>query len=173
MRLSLTHKILLAMAAGIVVGALFSTFDAALAPLRAIVVDGVLNVVGRIFLALLQVIVAPLVLVSLVTGVTSLGDLRALGRVGGKTLALYLLTSAVAIALGLTIAVAISPGQGFVLSGDVDFQPRPAPPLVDVLVGMFPTNPVRALADGQMLQIIVFALLLGFAMTLSGEAGKR
>lgn len=173
MRLTLTQRILIAMAAGIAVGVLFSTFATALAPVKPWFVDGVLNVVGRIFLALLQVIVVPLVLFSLVTGMTSLGDLRSLGRLGGKTMALYVLTTPVAIGIGLGVAGLIGPGAGFQLLGDASFEVREAPPLTDVLVNMFPTNPVRALADGQMLQIIVFALLFGFAVNLAGDAGRR
>jgi Na+/H+-dicarboxylate symporter len=172
-QLTLTHRILIAMAAGIVMGVLFSTFSTVLAPVKPFLVDGLLNVIGRIFLALLQVIVVPLVLCSLVAGMMSLGDLRSLGRLGGKTLGLYMLTTMIAATLGLTVAMLIGPGEGFQLTTDVRFELRETPPIKDVLVGMFPTNPVRALADGQMLQIIVFALLLGIAINLAGDAGRR
>jgi Na+/H+-dicarboxylate symporter len=170
--MSFTGKILLAMAAGILVGAAFSVF-AVLEPLAGVLVDGIFYAVGQIFITLLQMMVVPLVLVSLVCGVTALGDVRALGRLGAKTLALYLLTTCVAVAIALLLASLFAPGEGFELAGDVAFEPRPAPSLIDVLINIFPANPVRALADGQMLQIIVFALLLGFAMTLAGEAGRR
>src|SRR5690606_31675239 len=123
--------------------------------------------------ALLQMMVVPLVLCSLVTGVTSLGDVRALGRLGLRTLALYLATTALALLLVLSIAVAVSPGDGYVLVGDVTYEAREAPGLVEVLIGMVPVNPVRALVDGEMLQIIVFALLLGIAISVSGESGRR
>jgi Na+/H+-dicarboxylate symporter len=73
----------------------------------------------------------------------------------------------------LGVASVLAPGDGFQLAGEVAYEARPAPSLGDVLVGMFPTNPVRALAEGQMLQIIVFALFLGFALSVAGEAGKR
>ena len=171
--MSFTRKILIAMAAGIGVGVMFNTFADPLAPVSALVVDGILFAIGQIFIALLQMMVVPLVLVSLVCGVTSLGDMRALGRVGLKTLGLYLFTTAIAIVLALSVASLISPGEGFQLAGEVAYESRAAPPLTQVLINMFPANPIRAMADGQMLQIIVFALLLGFAMTLSGEAGRR
>jgi len=173
MQLTLTQRILIAMAAGIVTGVLFSTFNTELAPVKPFLVDGVLNVIGRIFLALLQVIVVPLVLCSLVAGMMSLGDLRSLGRLGGKTLGIYLLTTLIAATLGLGVALLVGPGEGFLLGTDARFELRETPPLKDVMVGMFPTNPVRALAEGQMLQIIVFALLLGIAINLAGAAGKR
>jgi Na+/H+-dicarboxylate symporter len=138
-----------------------------------VLVDGVFYAVGQIFINLLQMMVVPLVLVSLVCGVTALGDVRALGRLGLKTLGLYLLTTCVAIVIALTLATLMAPGSGFDLAGEIAYESRPPPPLVDVFIGMFPANPIRALADGQMLQIIVFALFLGFSLTFAGEAGQR
>jgi Na+/H+-dicarboxylate symporter len=171
--MTFTSKILIAMGAGIVVGAVFSIFSAPLAPVSGFVVEGLFNVIGQIFILLLQMMVVPLVLVSLVCGVTALGDVRALGRLGAKTLGLYLATTAVAIVLALTVARAINPGEGYELAGEVAFQAQAAPPLSDVFINMFPRNPIQAMAEGQMLQIIVFALLLGFSMTVAGEAGRR
>ena len=171
--MSFTHKILIAMAAGIVVGWLLGELGGGTRLVDDFLVGGVFAVVGRVFIALLQMMVAPLVLFSLVTGVTSLGDIRALGRLGIKTLALYLATTAIALVVVLSIAVIVSPGDGFDLAAGATYEAREPPGVVDVLVGMVPTNPVRALADGEMLQIIVFALLLGFAISVSGEAGRR
>src|SRR5690606_2390115 len=82
-------------------------------------------------------------------------------------------TTAIALVVVLSIAVIVSPGDGFDLAAGATYEAREPPGVVDVLVGMVPTNPVRALADGEMLQIIVFALLLGFAISVSGEAGRR
>jgi Na+/H+-dicarboxylate symporter len=171
--MSFTQKILLAMVAGIVLGSLLSAFGSGAPFVQNVLVDGVFYVVGQIFFRLLQVMVVPLVLVSLVVGVTSLGDVRALGRVGAKTLALYLATTAMALVLALTLAFVISPGQGFELAGAANFESTAPPAVSDVLINMFPRNPIRALADGEMLQIIVFALLLGFSISLSGEPGRR
>jgi Na+/H+-dicarboxylate symporter len=170
---SFTQKILLGMAAGILVGAALASFGAEVPALNRFLVDGVFHVLGAIFVAVLQMMVVPLVLVSLVCGVTALGDLSALGRLGAKTLALYLATTAVAIVLALALAHAIAPGEGFELAGNVTYHASEAPPLSDVLINMVPINPVRALAEGQMLQIIVFALLFGFAVTLAGERGRH
>src|SRR5690606_6151791 len=171
--MSFTQKILIAMAAGIVVGWLLGELGGGTWLVDDLLVGGVFAVIGRVFVALLQMMVAPLVLFSLVTGVTSLGDIRALGRLGIKTLALYLGTTAAALVLVLSIAVAVSPGEGFELLDGATYEAREAPSVVDVLVGIVPTNPVRALADGEMLQIIVFAMLFGFALSVSGETGRR
>ena len=161
------------MAAGIALGILLNLLGDAVAPFTGVLVNGVLRVIGRIFIALLQMMVVPLVLVSLVCGVTSTAGVRALGRIGGKTLGLYVATTCIAVTIALTLASLVSPGAGFELSGDVTFEPRTAPSLADVIIGMVPTNPVQALAEAQMLQIIVFALLLGFAISGAGEAGRR
>ena len=161
------------MGAGVLAGALLGAYGEGVPFVDDVLVGGLFYAVGQIFIALLQMMVVPLVLVSLVCGVTSLGDIRALGRLGVKTLALYLLTTAIAVTLALTLAIAVSPGEGFELAGDVVYESTAPPSLVDVLVNMFPTNPIRALADGQMLQIIVFALLLGFTISASGEPGRR
>ncbi len=171
--MTFTQKILVAMAAGIIVGIGFSFVGDALQPVTGFLVDGVFDVIGKIFVRLLQMMVVPLVLVSLVCGVTAVGNVRTMGRVGAKTLGLYLLTTAIAVVIALTVATLLGPGRGFQLAGEVTYEPQQAPALGDVLVGMFPTNPVRALAEGQMLQIIVFALFLGFAISVAGEAGKR
>lgn len=160
------------MVGGIVVGLLLRALSA-VPGVEVMVVDGALHVVGRIFVALLQMMVVPLVLVSLVSGVASLGDPASLGRLGAKTLGLYLATTVAALVLALSLATAVSPGEGQQILDDVEFRSGEAPPLTDVLIGMVPTNPVAALADAQMLQIIVFALILGFAITVSGEAGRR
>jgi Na+/H+-dicarboxylate symporter len=84
-----------------------------------------------------------------------------------------LASTAIAIVLALTLARIVNPGLGFELAGEVAFEAQTPPPLRDVFIGMFPSNPIQALAEGQMLQIIVFALLLGFSMTVAGEAGRR
>ena len=161
------------MAAGVALGTALNLAGDSLAPFNAVLVDGVLRAVGRIFIALLQMMVVPLVLVSLVCGVTATAGVRALGRLGGKTLGLYLMTTCIAVTIALTLGTLVSPGAGFELAGDVTFEPRAAPSLADVIIGMVPTNPVQALAEAQMLQIIVFALLLGFAISGAGEAGRR
>jgi Na+/H+-dicarboxylate symporter len=175
--MSFTTKIIVSMIAGIVVGSLISYLDPRVGPGLAAVFDflmaGVLDAVGRIFIVLLKMMVVPLVLVSLVCGVTALGDFRTLGRVGLKTISLYLLTTAVALVIALTVASIVSPGVGAELGTSVNVSASDAPPLRDVFINMFPDNPIHALAEGQMLQIIVFALFFGFALTQAGKAGAR
>jgi Na+/H+-dicarboxylate symporter len=177
--MTLTNRILLAMVAGILVGSLLNfvlnagSMAGLTAALDTYLIEGLFDVVGRIFIASLKLLVVPLVLVSLICGSSSLGDSARMGPIAVKTLALYLLTTAIAISLALLFAVMISPGSGVALAGDVQFEAATPPPLTDVLVDIFPSNPVQAMAEGKMLQIIVFALLFGYAISHAGEPGRR
>lgn len=136
-------------------------------------VDGLFHLMGQAFLSLLQVLVVPLVLVSLICGTAALEDIRKLGRIGLRTVGLYLATTAVAITLALGCAVIVGPGKGFGLSTEASFSTAEAPSLVEVVLDIFPRNVLSAMAEGNMLQIIVFAILFGVALTLSGKAGQR
>lgn len=173
-KLSLTQRILIAMLSGALLGIVLNLLSGEQGVLREYLVEGLLYVVGALFVAALKMLVVPLVLVSLVCGVTSLGNLSALGRMSLKALALYLFTTAVAVTLALSLASAIGPGQGFDIGGaEVQFQGKEAPALSQVFIDLVPTNPVAALSNGNMLQIIVFALLFGIAVTLAGERGRH
>lgn len=142
-------------------------------PIKAFFVDGIFHVGGQIFIASLKMLVVPLVFVSLVCGTCSLSDPKKLGRLGGKSILLYLVTTAIAITVAITLALLVNPGEGINLPSDATYSAKEAPTLAQVIIGMFPTNPIDAMANGNMLQVIVFALLFGVAMALSGKAGKR
>ncbi|MEX0331812.1 MAG: dicarboxylate/amino acid:cation symporter [Puniceicoccaceae bacterium] len=174
----LTIQILGGMAIGMVVG-LVTSFVLKHVPdtpaqfIQDFAVEGFLQLIGKAFLALLQVIVVPLVFVSLVCGTAALNDIRKLGRIGARTVLLYLATTAIAITIALTASVLVGPGKGFGLNTEANFQSVAPPSLVEVLINIFPKNVVHAMAQGNMLQIIVFAILFGLAITLSGKAGQR
>ncbi|SEH04448.1 dicarboxylate/amino acid:cation symporter [Candidatus Venteria ishoeyi] len=173
-KLTLTMQIVLAMLLGGLLGLAVNLWFSEVAWVQNFIVNGIFAVIGSIFVNALKMMVVPLVLVSLITGVTSLGDVRALGRIGGKALLLYLITTAIAITLALFLAVTIDPGSGFEMAKEkLVFEAKPPPDLAAVLVAMVPQNPVQAMNEGSMLQIIVFALLFGIAITLSGEKGQH
>lgn len=118
-------------------------------------------------------LIVPLVFSSLVVGAASIGDPRDLGRIGVKTLVLYLATTAVAIVIGLVLGNFLQPGVGLALSeGAAAFKAPEAPSIKKVILDLFPSNPIKAAADGVMLQIIIFALFLGVSAVLAGEKGK-
>jgi Na+/H+-dicarboxylate symporter len=169
----LTRRIIIGMILGILSGGLLNYLQLEGWP-KAFLVDGVIEVGGRIFLSSLKLLVVPMVFVSLVAGSGSLDDIKKLGRMGTRTFLLYLFTTALAIGLALLIAVIFNPGKGFVaLDTPVYAASQEMPSLIDVLSNIFPSNPFQAMVQGEMLQIIVFALLFGIGLTLAGEAGKR
>ncbi len=169
----LTRQIVIAMVAGIVLGVALNLMDTA-GWVQLFVIDGLLHVVGSVFVSALKMMVVPLVFVSLVAGVTALSDLSALGRIGVKALVLYLATTAIAVTIALSLAGIVGPGEGFDAGEtQASFSGKDAPPLTQVLIDLVPTNPVAAMAEGNMLQIIVFALLFGIAITMSGARGTH
>ncbi|RUO21284.1 dicarboxylate/amino acid:cation symporter [Aliidiomarina iranensis] len=175
-KIGLTGKIVIGMFAGILFGLLLNTLISGAADswLKLVVVDGVLRLVGEFFITSLMMLVVPLVFVSLVVGTCSMSDPSKLGRIGGKALLLYLITTGIAVSIALTVASIVKPGSGGSMAEqDVTFEAQEAPSFVDVLIDMVPRNPINALAEGNMLQIIVFALLFGIAMALVGKPGDR
>lgn len=172
-KMSLTAKVLLGMCLGVVTGFIFRTLLSDVTFIQEYIVQGALNVGGEIFIASLKMLVVPLIFVSLVCGTSSLKDLATLGRLGGKTLAFYLVTTAIAITLALVMGSIFQPGAGVDLTSATTFSAEAAPTLSQVIVGMFPTNPINSMAEGNTLQIIVFAVLFGIAISLAGKPGER
>jgi Na+/H+-dicarboxylate symporter len=171
---SLTGRILIGMSAGVLLGILIQMSGLPEDSwFYLYVIDGIIDIGGQVFIATLMLMVVPLVLVSLICGASSLGDGASLTRVGGKTIGLYLITTAMAITLALMVALLISPGVGVDVASPATFEAPEAPPLKDVLINIFPTNPVEAMAEGNMLQIIVFALLFGIALAKTGAPGRQ
>lgn len=128
--------------------------------------------IGDLFLNGIRMLIVPLIFVSLVSGVTSLRDMSTMGRLSIKTLSLYLGTTAVAIMIGLALAMIFKPGVGIDLGAAQAVTVAESPSLISTLVALVPANPVAAFAQGNVLQIIVFAILFGLAITLGGEAAK-
>lgn len=171
-RIKLTKQILVAMVVGFSIGALIHGFDwSENAFVGEFLVGGIFSLGGQIFIKTLKLLVVPLVFVSLVCGASSLAGGNNMGRIGLKTVGLYLMTTAIAITLALTVANIINPGLGINMAEGMTFQAKEAPPFAQVVLDIFPSNPVSAMAEGNMLQIIVFALLLGVALTRAGDAG--
>ncbi|WP_318516989.1 dicarboxylate/amino acid:cation symporter [Photobacterium leiognathi] len=172
-KMSLTSRVILGMLLGILTGFLIRTFFADVTFIHEYIIDGLFDVGGKIFIASLKMLVVPLVFVSLVCGTSSLKDIATLGRLGGKTVAFYLATTAIAITLALFLANLFKPGAGADLSAATTFVAKEAPTLGSVIVGMFPTNPISSMANGNTLQIIVFAVLFGIAISAAGKPGER
>lgn len=128
---------------------------------------------GQLFINLVRMVVVPLVLVTLVSGAASVGDVSRLGRVAGKTLVYYFATTAVAIVIGLVLANIVQPGLGLNLSMENLKAKEVVPPsFSQVLLDIVPINPVEAQSKGNMLQIIFFAVLLGFSVSYCREKAR-
>ena len=173
--MTLTIRILIAMGLGLVLGSLVKAagLDAD-HWIQSILIGDIIDAGGQIFVRSLRLMVVPLVFVSLICGAASLGASGNMGRVAGKAVGLYLLTTAIAISIALMLALLVEPGVGLSpMELESSFDAKEPESFKNTLVNIFPTNPVEAMARGNMLQIIVFALLLGVALSHSGEAGSR
>jgi len=181
-RLSLTQWIVISVVAGIVVGILFQLFapdvfqgDPAQLSTGQFLVRTSFEFAKELFLRLLKMIIVPLILTSIITGVLAVGDGEGIGRIGIKTMAYYLSTSTLAILTGLVLVNLIRPGVGanIVLAeapATLEIvEQTPLEFLLDFLLGLVPLNPFRAMVDGDILQVIVFSLLVGFFITRISE----
>jgi Na+/H+-dicarboxylate symporter len=128
--------------------------------------------VGELFIRLIRMVVVPLVFVTLVSGVVAMGDPSKLGSLGVKTLAIYMFTTLAAISIGLFLAAILQPGVGVDLSLAVPGEVQEAIPLSDRLMSIVPSNPFAAMAEGNILAIIFFALLVGISLLTIGDRGK-
>lgn len=176
-KFDLTKQIVISMLVGVILGWFYSEIKDSLGDIAIWVdqylVEGVLFVVGKLFVNALKMLVVPLVFVSLVCGVCAAGDSIGLGRIGGKTFALYICTTAIAVTIALILASIVDPGMGANLEGLSTYVAAEPPSIKNVIVDLVPTNPVMALAEAKMLQIIVFSILLGLAINQCGTSGKH
>ncbi|MES3008709.1 MAG: dicarboxylate/amino acid:cation symporter [Pseudomonadota bacterium] len=157
---ALWKRILIALVLGIIVGSIWG--EGAIA----------IKWVGDLFVRLISMVVVPLVFFTLVAGIISMGDPQKLGSLGVKTLALYLITTMIAIVVGLVLAVWLQPGVDVDLSNAIPQVLQEPVPLTQQMMNIVPRNPVAALANGDMMAIIFFAVLFGVATLLLGEKAK-
>lgn len=162
-KISMTTRIFIGLIGGIITGIILHYFVPAGQIRDDIIIEGAFYMVGSGFMRLLQMLVVPLVFFSLSTGALSMGDTASLGKIGVKTVLFYLFTTALAVAIALGLSLIIKPGMGMDLStvAQADVSIADAPSAKDTLLDIIPTNPIAALAEGNMLQIILFALLVG------------
>jgi len=176
--MKLHWKILIGMVAGVVVGLLVNPDVhvpglAFLAPPVRAVLGPVVGPVGAIFIRLLKMIIVPLITASIVVGVARVGDIRRLGGIGGRTFLYYILTTFASVAVGLFLVNLIRPGVGgSALGATAPEVVHTKVTVLSILMGMVPDNPVAAAAQGKILPLIVFSLLLGAVLTTIGEKGR-
>ncbi|GAA0462817.1 dicarboxylate/amino acid:cation symporter [Alkalibacillus silvisoli] len=173
MKSNLTKQIIIALVLGLLVGLgmnlytpnLFEPVDTYFfAPL------------GDIFLRLIQMMVVPIVFVSIVLGTAGLGDPKKLGRIGGKTIGFFLISTSIAIVLAMSAALIVQPGEPGIIEtveAEGGFEAQEAPSVIDTLVNIIPTNPIDAMVNGEMLQIIFFAIFVGFGLAILSKKTDR
>ena len=164
-KLSMSAKVFLGFGLGAVLGLLFQEKILFVQP------------VGDLFLKLIQMIVIPLIFCSIISGIASIGDVAKLKRIGAKVMGFYIVTTILSTILGLAVSHLMQPGRGFGISSIVESgEPiKAAEPMTvgSAILGMVPSNPVAALAKGDLIQTIVFAVFVGVALTILGEKAAR
>lgn len=158
--LPMWQKIFLGLILGLLTGLFFGDTALMLKPL------------GTLFINLIKMLIVPLIFVTLVTGITSMDDISKMKRIGFKTFVLYLLTTAIAIGIGLVFGYFFEPGVGVSLDAATKVEAKAAPAIIDTLLSIVTQNPIASLAKGNILQIIFFAIFLGISINLAGEKGK-
>ena len=161
-RLVLWQKIIIGLVAGLIVGALVGEEIA----------TTWLKPIGSLFISLIKMLIVPLIFSSLVAGLCSMDDIKSMGRIGAKTFVIYLGTTAIAIIIGLIIGTVLQPGVGVDLGSAAAMEPKKAPTFIETLLAIVPQNPITAFTNGNVLQIIFFAIMLGIAINLAGEKGR-
>ncbi len=161
-KLKLWHKVIIGMILGIVSGFLLGEYACYAKPF------------ATIFTNLVKMCVVPLVFFAVLYGVTSIEDIGTLGRLGLKAFAVYSLTTVLAVSIGLVCANIFQPGIGFkiVLGEQTTPLPQATKSIVQMLLDIIPTNPIQAMATGNTLQVVVFAMIIGLALILVGERGR-
>lgn len=164
-KLSMSAKVFLGFGIGAVLGLVFQEKILFVQP------------VGDLFLKLIQMIVIPLIFCSIISGIASIGDVAKLKRIGAKVMGFYIVTTILSTILGLAVSHLMQPGRGFGVTSIVESgEPiKAAEPMTvgAAILGMVPSNPVAALAKGDLMQTIVFAVFVGVALTILGEKAAR
>ena len=164
--MNLSVQIFASLVLSVVVGLVLG--DGAIGPVKTWVAP-----VGTMFINLIKMMIVPVVLCSLVVGMTSMGDLKKLGRIGMKTVGFYMVTTAIAIVIGFAVASVVQPGIGMALPGEAAPKVKEAPTIMQVFVNMIPTNPIASMAKADILPVIIFSLFLGAGIISVGGSRSK
>ena len=172
-KIGLTTKIFIALLSGAALGIILCYLVPSGYVKDDIIIEGILYIIGQGFIRLMKMLVVPLVFCSIVCGSMSIGDTKKLGTVGVRTLIFYLFTTALAITVALSVGNVINPGMGLdmsaIKSNAASVETMEATSLSETLLNIIPDNPLNSLSSGNMLQIIVFALIVGIILAKLGE----
>lgn len=163
--ISLGNWILIGMVLGLIVGLIVNFYVTDPFIKDIVLMNNVFYLGGNLFIKLMKMLVVPLVFFSIVVGVASISDIRTIGSIGGTTILIYLLTTAVAVTVALAIGIVVQPGAGLHMAGIADTANVTAnQTMTDTILNMVPDNPFSSLASGDMLPVIIFGLLIGIIL---------
>ncbi len=164
-KLNMSVKTLIALTLGVIAGLLLQDYKEEAA--------AYIGPFGTLFLNCIKMIVVPMVFSSIIVGICGIGDAKKVGRIGGKTVLYFLCTTAFAATFGLIVANVFKIGKGFQIAADIGEVTIPENPgIIDTLLNIIPSNPIQALANGDMLQVIAFAIILGGGIVMIGDVGS-
>ena len=171
-KISLGNWILSGMILGFIVGLILNFWVKDPFIKDIVLIDNVFYIGGTVFIKLMKMLVVPLVFCSIVVGVASISDIRKIGKIGGTTILIYLLTTALAITIALLIAGIIKPGEGLNMAGLAQANLTASQSMADTLINIIPDNPINSLASGDMLPVIIFGVLIGIILAKLREETK-
>ena len=167
-KIGLTTQIFIALIVGAILGIVLHVAASDVEFVQNVLINGVFYVIGQGFIRLMQMLVVPLVFCSLICGATAIGDSKTLGKVGIKIIGFYILTTMMAVAVALGIGLLIRPGLGLDMSQvqqvETGIEGGQSVSFAETILNIIPKNPIGALANGEMLQVIVFALIIGIIL---------
>ena len=167
-KIGLTTQIFIALIMGAILGIVLHVAASDVEFVQNVLINGVFYVIGQGFIRLMQMLVVPLVFCSLICGATAIGDSKTLGKVGIKIIGFYILTTMMAVAVALGIGLLIRPGIGLDMSQvqqvETGIEGGQSVSFAETILNIIPKNPIGALANGEMLQVIVFALIIGIIL---------
>ncbi len=163
--ISLGNWILISMILGLIVGLILNFYVTNTFIKEVVLIDNVFYLGGNLFIKLMKMLVVPLVFCSIIVGVTSISDIKKIGSIGGRVILIYLLTTALAVSIALLIAGAIEPGVGLNMAGLADpSNVTTNVTITSTILDMIPDNPLNSLANGDMLPVIIFGVVVGFIL---------
>ena len=171
-KISLGNWILIGMILGFIVGLILNFWVKDPFIKDIVLIDNVFYIGGTVFIKLMKMLVVPLVFCSIVVGVASISDIRKICKIGGTTILIYLLTTALAITIALLIAGIIKPGEGLNMAGLEQANLTASQSMADTLINIIPDNPINSLASGDMLPVIIFGVLIGIILAKLREETK-
>lgn len=174
-KVGLTGRIIIAMVISIAFGLFINRFGLNTEGefVNTYLIEGLFDIVGKLFVNSLKMLVVPLVFISLICGVCGIGNIRLLGRVGGKTFGIYMITTALAIGTAITLGSIVGVGTGMTIEAATTFEAKESPPLSEVFANIIPSNPISAMANGDMLSIIFFSTLVGISILQVGKSADN